>query len=437
MYVSSGILVAASLLSWFAAPFQDAAQPTSASAQSKGAEKPAFSQEELDQMLAPIALYPDALLTQVLMASTYPLEIVEADRWAKAHKDLKGDAAAKALEQEKWDPSVKSLTDFEPVLEMLSTKLDWTQKLGDAFIGQQKAVMDTVQKLRHKAKENGQLESNKDVKVETAPGDSTDIITIESTSTTIVYVPTYDPVIVYGTWWYPAYPPYPYYPPGYHPHAAAWAFTVGVAWGYAWGHCNWHHSSVNINVNQNINFNQNINRNAYAGQHNLGKGGSGAWQHDAAHRGNVPYRNTATAKQYGGVSTAQATQSRAAYRGRAEQGRGELNQGAADSYKRPSTTDRGAVTHRGADGARPSAGTGDAARGAANRGTAGGQPGAGSTPTRGANSGARPTTGSRPATGSHGGGLSGANGSGVQARAQSARGNSSRGGGGGGGRGRR
>src|SRR4030043_259767 len=123
--------------------------PAGAMAQDQGeAAQPAkFKQEELDQMLAPIALYPDSLLTQVLMASTYPLEIVQADRWAKQNKDMKGDALAKALEAQSWDPSVKSLVNFPQVLAMMSEKLDWTKKLGDAFLAQQKDVMGTIQKL--------------------------------------------------------------------------------------------------------------------------------------------------------------------------------------------------------------------------------------------------------------------------------------------------
>jgi hypothetical protein len=381
-------------------------------------DKATFKQEELDQMLAPIALYPDALLTQVLMASTYPLEIVEADRWVKANKSLKGDAQAKALEKQKWDPSVKSLIDFGTVLEMLSTKLDWTQKLGDAFIGQQKQVMETIQKLRGKAKENGKLESSKDLKVETKPGDPTEIITIESTSPTVIYVPSYDPVVVYGYWPYPAYPPYPYYPPGYVAGAAFCTFAVGVAWGYAWGNCNWGGGDVDIDINRNTEFNRNIDRGKYK---DTARGDGGKWKHDASHRGNVPYRDNATAKNYGGKSASDAAKARSDYRGRAEAGRADLSRGAADQYK-------------GAGGAR-------------NAGAASGRD-AGAASGRGANSGAGRTgsggaSGSRPAsTGKAssrgGGGLSGVSGGGAAARSQSARGSASRGGGGGrGGGGRR
>ena len=133
-------------------------------AQSGGGDK-TFKQEELDQLLAPVALYPDSLLAQIFMASTYPLEVVQAGRWAKKNKDLKGDALASALEKENWDPSVKSLVNFPQVLEMMNEKLDWTQKLGNAFLAQQKDVMDTVQKLRAKAEAQGNLKSSEEQKV--------------------------------------------------------------------------------------------------------------------------------------------------------------------------------------------------------------------------------------------------------------------------------
>lgn len=124
--------------------------PPGAIGQQSGAA-PVSKQEELDQLLAPIALYPDSLVSQILMASTYPLEVVHADRFAKQNKNLKGDALAKALEKQSWDPSVKSLVNFPQVLTMMSEKLDWTQKLGDAFLAQQKQVLATIQSLRAKA----------------------------------------------------------------------------------------------------------------------------------------------------------------------------------------------------------------------------------------------------------------------------------------------
>ena len=163
---------------------------------SQGSQPPVFKAEELEQILAPVALYPDSLLTQILMASTYPLEIVNADRWTKQNKDKKGDALAKALEAQPWDPSVKSLVNFPQVLAMMSEKLDWTQKVGDAFLAQEKDVMGTIQKLRHKAQESGNLKTTKEqvVKVEQ------EVIIIEPASPQVVYVPTYNPTVVYGAW---------------------------------------------------------------------------------------------------------------------------------------------------------------------------------------------------------------------------------------------
>ena len=214
--------------------------PQGVIAQSEGGEKP-FKQEELDQLVAPIALYPDSLLAQILMASTYPLEVVQAGRWVKANQKLKGDALTAALEKQDWDPSVKSLVNFPQVLDMMNEKLDWTQKLGDAFLAQQKDVMDTVQKLRLKAYGEGNLKTTEQQKV--VVEEETKTIIIEPAKPEVVYVPTYNPTVVYGAWPYPAYPPYYYYPPGYVPGAALFSFGVGVAmgaaWGYAWGGCEW------------------------------------------------------------------------------------------------------------------------------------------------------------------------------------------------------
>src|SRR5882672_6521300 len=198
------------------------------SAQAQDAQKPVFKPEELDQLVAPIALYPDSLLAQVLMASTYPLEIVEAARWSKTNPKVTGDALQKAMEGQTWDPSVKSLTAFPDVLAIMNDKLDWTQKLGDAFLAQQKDVMDSAQRLRAKAQKEGNLKSSKEqtVQNEAAPAGSTTttIIEIAPSDPQVVYVPTYNPTVVYGAWPYPAYPPYPVYPPG----AAFFSFTAGV-----------------------------------------------------------------------------------------------------------------------------------------------------------------------------------------------------------------
>jgi len=192
---------------------QSAPAPVGAPATAPGGKT--FSQGELDQLMAPIALYPDALLAQVLMASTYPLEIVEASRWVKANPNLKDKALEDALQQQTWDPSVKSLGVFPQVLAMMNEKLDWTQKLGDAFLAQQQEVLATAQALRKKAQDQGALKDSEQQKVVTAQENNTTVIKIEPTNPEVVYVPTYNPTVVYGAWPYPAYPPYYYYPPGY------------------------------------------------------------------------------------------------------------------------------------------------------------------------------------------------------------------------------
>jgi hypothetical protein len=292
--------------------------PPGVFAQQAQEETQKLKPEELDALLAPIALYPDELLAQVLMASTYPLEIVQADRWVKANKNLKGDPLTDALEKQDWDPSVKSLANFPQVLAMMSEKLDWTQKLGDAFLDSEKDVMDTVQKLRTKAQETGNLKTTEQQKVIVQEK----VIVIEPAQPKVIYVPTYNPTVVYGPWWYPAYPPYPVYPPGYVAATAAFSFAAGVAigaaWGYAWGGCNWHGGNVNVNVNRNINVNQNINRNNYAQKY---QGGGGNWQHDSSHRKGVSYRDQATAQKFNKGTSADAARSRDAYRGRTDQGR--------------------------------------------------------------------------------------------------------------------
>ena len=215
----------------------------------------AFNTEQLDALLAPIALYPDPLLTQVLMASMFPLQIVTASRWMEdpAHRNLTGDALAKALEAEDWDPSVKSLLPFPQVLAMLNGNLEWTQQLGYAFADQQAAVMDSVQRLRHQAQTNGSLETTPQqvVRVEQQA------IVIEPAQPEVVYVPSYNPTVVYGTWPYPSYPPvYPAPVPGYPVGTAlvsGLAFGAGIAitaglWN--WARPAWGAGNVSVNVNR-------------------------------------------------------------------------------------------------------------------------------------------------------------------------------------------
>jgi hypothetical protein len=164
---------------------------------------PPLKQEELEQILAPIALHPDPLISQILMASTYPLEVVQADRWAKQNASLQGDAQTAALEKQEWDPSVKSLVAFPQVLTMMSEKLDWTQRVGDAFLADQKKVLDTIQSLRAKAQSSGNLQTTKEQKVIVEEK----IIRIEPANPEVMYVPAYNPTVVFGGWAYPAQTP--------------------------------------------------------------------------------------------------------------------------------------------------------------------------------------------------------------------------------------
>ena len=292
--------------------------PPPGSAPAPAAGDKTFSQQELDQLVAPIALYPDALLAQVLMASTYPLDVVAAERWVKANPSLKDKALEDALQQQPWDPSVKSLAVFPQVLTMMSEKIDWTQKLGDAFLAQQKEVLDTAQALRSKAVAQGSLKDSNEQKVVTTTENNTTVIKIEPTNPEVVYVPTYNPTVVYGAWPYPAYPPYAYYPPGYVFGGALLGITAGVIVGGAlWGNCNWGRGDVNVNVNRYNNFNRtNIS--------------NGNWNHNANRRGAVPYRDQGVAQQYGRGQRADAA-SRDQFRGRAEAGQQSIQRGDVSS----------------------------------------------------------------------------------------------------------
>jgi len=371
------------------------------------AEQTVFKQEELDQILAPIALYPDPLISQILMASTYPLEVIQADRWAKQNAKLKGDALTKALEQQNWDPRVKSLVNFSQVLTMMSEKLDWTQKLGDAFLADQKVVLDTIQKLRAKAQESGNLKTTQEQTVIVEEK----IIKIEPANPQVIYVPSYNPTVVYGAWPYPAYPPYYYYPPGYVA-TSMFAFGAGVAmgaaWGYAWGNSNWGGGNVDVDVNRNFNSNRNIDRSKYQGGD---RGQGGRFQHNPEHRKGVSYRDQGTSQKFNRASTNDAIKSREQFRGRAEQGRQDIGRGGA--------SDRASIGDRGGQG-----GPGDRG-GAGNRGGGGSSIGGGSGSGGGAFSGVD----------RGGGAASSASSRGSASRGSSGGGGSRGGGGGGGGRG--
>jgi len=379
-------------------PARTTEEVTAALAAGKPAPK-AFTQQDFDELLAPIALYPDALLAQILMASTYPLEVVEAARWQKANSTLKDKALEEALKKQTWDDSVKALAAVPQVLTMMNEKLDWTTKLGDAFLADQEKVLKTAQALRKKADEAGNLKSSKEMVVKKETENNVQVIKIENPTPETVYVPTYNPATAYGTWWYAAPPPYYYYPPGYVYGGAGLAFASGVFWGAAIaGGIGWNNNDININRNTNIN----------TGDRNNIQGGD-KWKHNSEHRKGASYRDNATASKYGKGSDARATQSREQYRGKAEQGRqqmssGEMNRAAGDRG--------GGAGDRGGGG---NAGGGNRAGvSSSNYGGGGGDRGGGASSRGG------------------GGGFSGAGGGGASTRAASSRGSASRGGGGGG-----
>jgi hypothetical protein len=265
-------------------------------------EGPSFRPEEIDQVVAPIALYPDNLLAQVLAASTYPLEIVQAARFVQQNKDLKGEKLMAASKDKDWDPSVKAMLEFPDVLLMMNEKLEWTEKLGNAFLSQQKDVMASVQRLRKKAQESGNLKTTKEQKV--IVEEQTKVIVIEPANPQVVYVPTYNPVVVYGVWAYPAYPPYPVYPPGYVAATAAFSFAAGVAVGaaahgaYGSYGCGWGNNEVNVNVSKQNNFTQNNYNNSQKYQKNQSTKNQN-WQHNPEHRKGARYPNQNTAQKYG------------------------------------------------------------------------------------------------------------------------------------------
>jgi hypothetical protein len=259
----------------------------------QGQARQEFSQQELDQMLAPIALYPDALLSQILMASTYPIEVVQAARWSKANPGVTGDQAVKAVEQQPWDPSVKSLVAFPNILSMMDEKLDWMERLGDAFLSQEQAVMGSVQQLRQKAQAAGNLQSNNNIVVQ--PQGQT--IVIEQANPQVVYVPYYDPTVVYGPWWYPAYPPVFWRPwPGYYARPGFgpgffWGSGITISAGFFFGRVDWPRRNVTV---------VNVNNYYYRPPPPRPNFPPGAWVHDPAHRRGVPYRDPVVRREFGG-----------------------------------------------------------------------------------------------------------------------------------------
>jgi hypothetical protein len=348
-----------------------APSPPGAEAQTAQPAPPTLEKAQIEQLLAPIALYPDDLLAQVLAASTYPLEIVMAARWVADPKNaaLEGDALTQALAAESWDPSVKSLVPFPTVLKMMSERLEWTEKLGDAFLAEPQQCLAAAQSLRRRAQSVGKLSSTPQQTVTTQD----EAIVIAPANPEVVYVPSYDPGVAYGGWPYPDYPPYYYPPPAGGALAAGLAtglvFGAGVAiagglWG--WGSPGWSTGSINVNVNR---FNAiNVNRTAIA---------NNTWRHDAVHRHGVAYRDAATRQRFAPQRAGAA--SRRDYRGfqNAAAGGGSARPGAGAIANRPAgggaRPGGGAIAHRPAGGAVHSGGA-VAGRAAAARSAAAARP---------------------------------------------------------------
>jgi len=411
--------------------------PLAAWAQSQSAPPAASGEqllkpEELEALVAPIALYPDTLLAQILMASTYPLEVVQAERWANENKNLKDDQLKAAVDKQAWDETVKALVATPDVLKMMSSKLDWTEKLGDAVLAQQPDVMDAIQRLRSKAQANNKLSSTKEQKVSVKQEQNKQVIVIEPTNPDTIYVPYYDPKVVYGGWSYPSYPPYYFGYPGYIPGAvigAGLAFGAGYALGrwatggnYWGGNVNWGNNNININRPVNIN--------------NVGNN----WQHNAAHRQGVRYNNPQVEQRFGNNNLRNGSQARMDFRGRSGEqvlrpGGGQANLGGAG---RPGVGGGGAgVPGAGGGANRPSVGGGanrPSGGGGANRPSGGGGANRPSAGGGGPGAGGRgPGVAARPAGGGGGNALGNVQ-SGRTTNLQSQRGRASVGGGGGGAR---
>ena len=314
--VSSGALVLSGLPAIAQDQTPPAAQRPPAAQQSPQAQR--LGQGQLEKLLAPIALYPDDLVAQILTASTYPLEVVQAARWANEHSNVQGQALQDAMQQQPWDASVKGLTAVPQVLAMMNDKLEWTQQVGEAFLAQPNDASNAIQQLRAKAAANGNLKSSKQLKVSSVaasapppppappppdvdpamlpPPPPVDYIMIEPVDPDLYYVPIYDPMVVYGPWPWPAYSPFYWYPPGYVLGAAIIGFGVGFSVGAAlWCHYNWGGGGVAINV---VRYNQ-FNRTNLAAT----GGGFSKWQFNAAHRGTVGFQNATLRQQYGSSVT--------------------------------------------------------------------------------------------------------------------------------------
>ncbi len=426
-------------------------QPTPPVAEAQTQEAPAaeapapkIPNDQLDALVAPIALYPDPLLSQVLVASTYPLELVQLQQWlARDGQYLNAKAVTEGVQKQDWDPSIQAMAALPDVVKQLTENIKWTSDLGNAFLAQQSDVMYAIQRLRTKAKDGGKLQSNEQVKVETQQVESKTVVVIEQANPEVVYVPSYNPTFVWGAM---AYPYYPWYG-GYYGGAAIWygsAIAIGVAWGGGWGYgCGWGGGTININRNNNF-VNHYNNRNIDRGNrvNPLGSGNN-TWRHNPQHRGGAPYANRDIANRYGGAARGDSIANRQA---NARQNLGRPSAGTMDrsGFGGGGRDIGGQLANRGSfgggGGSRPSAGTMDrsglgSSLGSGNRGGFGGG-GGGNRSMGGDRIGSRDISrggGNRGSFGGSGGGSWG----GGAARASSSRGASSMGRGGYGGGGMR
>jgi len=284
---------------------QKPSQPAQQKVQSQqqqptGSSTPAakISNDQLDSLVAPIALYPDQLLGQILVACTYPLEIVQLQQWLEQNKKLKEKALADAVMKKGWDPSVQAMAVFPDVVSQMAKNIAWTDDLGNAFLAQQKDVLDAVQRMRSKAVEKGALKTTEQQTVETKVVEQKTVVVVQPAKTEVVYVPSYDPVAIWGTPYYP-YPAYAYpaYPAGGMLLGFGVGLAVGAAWGGGWGwNTGW--GGNNVYVNRNNTFVNNYSR-VNGGRYG---GANGQWQHNAAHRGGAPYANQSVANRYNGTA---------------------------------------------------------------------------------------------------------------------------------------
>jgi uncharacterized protein DUF3300 len=335
----------------------------STAAGSQASEK--IPADQLDSLVAPIALYPDPMLAQVLAASTYPLEIMQLQQWLQKNPSLKDKALADAVMKQPWDPSVQGLAGLPEVVKRLADDIQWTADLGNAFLAQQSDVMDAVQRMRKKAKDKGTLKSSEQVKVETQVVEKKEVVIIQQSNPQVVYVPSYNPVVVWGPPVYPyyPYPPIYYPPPGYYAAGVAVAWGAGFAMGAFWGgggwgyHAGWGGNDIDIDIDNNFNRNSNRNTNINGGnrnQVNANRGGAGnKWQHNPQHRGGTPYADRTTANKFGGNARGDSLSSRQASARQQVSRQGGSLQSSNRSGSRPSTS--GATNRGGSNpGARPS-----------------------------------------------------------------------------------